>query len=82
MIAQLRGDTRLAIKLYHTALSLSPQDPMATVLLEMALKEQVEELGPETIPSLPGALASRDLNPFAVPKVGPTIPSIVRVGDC
>ena len=70
MIAQLRGDVRGAIRGYHTALSLGPQDPMATVLLEMALKEQIERLDPTTIPGLPGALGRRDLDPFAVPKVG------------
>jgi hypothetical protein len=41
---------------------------MATVLLEMALSEQVAALEPTTLPGLPAALASPDLDPFAVPK--------------
>lgn len=69
MIAQLRGDVRAAIRGYHTALSLGPQDPMATVLLEMALKEQVERLDPTTIPGLPALLSEQSLDPFSVPKV-------------
>jgi len=69
MLVQLRGDVRTAIRLYHSALSLGPQDPMATVLLEMALKEQIETLDPTTLPGLPSTLGSRELDPFAVPKV-------------
>lgn len=68
MLAQLEGDTRSAIRLYHSALSLSPQDPVSTVLLEMALQEQVETLNPTTLPGLPAAIARADLDPFAVPK--------------
>ena len=64
----VRDTTRLTRR-YHQALSLGPQDPMATVLLEMALKEQVEAWDVTTLPGLPSALASRDLDPFAVPKV-------------
>lgn len=69
MLSHLQGDIRGAIRGYHTALSLGPQDPMATVLLEMALKEQIERLDPASIPGLPGALGRRDLDPFNVPKV-------------
>jgi hypothetical protein len=42
---------------------------MATVLLEMALKEQIERLDPRTLPGLPEALTELDLDPFRVPKV-------------
>ena len=72
MLFQLRGDVRSAIRLYHSALSLGPQDPMATVLLEMALKEQIETLDPTTLPGLPSTLGSRELDPFAVPKGNPS----------
>lgn len=44
---------------------------MATVLLEMALREQVDTLEPRTLPGLPGPLSEIDLDPFRVPKVGP-----------
>lgn len=71
MLSQLEGDVRTAIRLYHAALALSPQDPMATVLLEMALREQVEVLDPTTLPGLPAAIAQRDLDPFSVPKGNP-----------
>ena len=43
---------------------------MSTVLLEMALKEQMERLGPTTLPGLPASIGSKDLDPFSVPKVG------------
>ena len=69
MICQLRGDVRTAIRHYHVALSLGPQDPMSTVLLEMALKEQMERLGPTTLPGLPASIGSKDLDPFNVAKV-------------
>jgi anaphase-promoting complex subunit 6 len=69
LLSHLSGDIHTAIRLYHTALSLGPQDPMATVLLEMALKEQMEDMDPSTVMYLPPALADRDLDPFAVPKV-------------
>lgn len=78
MLAHMRGDVRRAIRLYHQALSLGPQDPMATVLLEMALREQIETLGPRTLPGLPGPLSEIDLDPFRVPKVSPFI-SVVFV---
>lgn len=68
IISQLEGDVRTAIRQYHVALSISPQDPVATVLLEMALAEQVSTYAPTTIPGLPVAIASADLDPFAVPK--------------
>lgn len=42
---------------------------MATVLLEMALKEQIERLDPRTLPGLPEPLTELDLDPFRVPKV-------------
>ncbi|WVR07363.1 hypothetical protein IAU60_004404 [Kwoniella sp. DSM 27419] len=71
MIWQLRGEIREAIKIYHQALSLGPQDPMTTVLLEMGLKEQMEALDPTTLPGLPGKLGDRAMNPFAVPKGNP-----------
>ncbi|RXK38138.1 anaphase-promoting complex subunit 6 [Tremella mesenterica] len=58
MVAHHEGDIRRAIQLYHQALSLGPQDPMATVLLEMALKEQMETLDPSTIPGLPPGLGN------------------------
>jgi hypothetical protein len=66
----MRGDIRLAIRLYHHSLALGPQDPMSTVLLEMALMEQVEGFDPTTLPGLPPPLTERDLDPFKVPKVG------------
>jgi len=68
MLSQLEGDIRTAIRLYHSALSLSPQDPIATVLLEMAMGEQVDALDPTSLPGLPAAIARADLDPFAVPK--------------
>ncbi|OCF40492.1 anaphase-promoting complex subunit 6 [Kwoniella heveanensis CBS 569] len=71
MIWQLRGEIREAIKIYHQALSLGPQDPMTTVLLEMGLREQMEGLDPTTLPGLPGKLGERDMDPFAVPKGNP-----------
>lgn len=42
---------------------------MATVLLEMALKEQIQHLDPRTLPGLPEPLTELDLDPFRVPKV-------------
>lgn len=69
LLAHLQGDVRTAIRMYHSALSLGPQDPMSTVLLEMALKEQMEELEPRTLPGLPEALGRKELDPFRVPKV-------------
>lgn len=57
LLAHLQGDIRASIGLYHAALSLSPQDPILTVLLEMALREQVEALGPETLEGGEGAEA-------------------------
>lgn len=71
MISQLEGDVRAAIKLYHQALSILPQDPVATVLLEMALAEQVQTLDPTTLPGLPAAIVDRHLDPFNVPKGNP-----------
>ena len=71
MLAQLEGDVRTAIALYHRALALVPQEPVATVLLEMALKEQVECLDPTTLPGLPAAIARSDLDPFNVSKGNP-----------
>lgn len=68
-IAIHQDQIRAAIRILHTALSLAPQDPMATVLLEIALKEQVERFGPTTIPGLPAALSAPDFDPFNVPKV-------------
>ncbi|WVQ74870.1 hypothetical protein IAR50_004477 [Cryptococcus sp. DSM 104548] len=68
LIFHLKGDIRGAIQIYHQALSLAPQDPLSTVLLEMALKEQMEALDPTTLPSLPGQLGGRDMDPFRVPK--------------
>ncbi|WVO17769.1 hypothetical protein L204_105467 [Cryptococcus depauperatus] len=68
LLYHLRGDIRLAIQFYHQALSLSPQDPLSTVLLEMALKEQMETLDPTTLPGLPGQLGERDMDPFKVAK--------------
>jgi len=71
MLSHIQGDIRHAIRLYHHALALGPQDPMATVLLEMALKEQIERLDPRTLPGLPEPLTELDLDPFRVPKVCP-----------
>jgi hypothetical protein len=57
---------------------------MATVLLEMALKEQIERLDPRTLPGLPEPLTELDLDPFRVPKVcplfrlSPRLPSFPR----
>lgn len=72
LLYHLRGDIRLSIQIYHQALSLSPQDPLSTVLLEMALKEQMETLDPTTLPGLPGQLGGRDMDPFKVPKGNPS----------
>ena len=74
-VAHLQGQVRQSIRLYHQALALGPQDPMTTVLLEMALKEQIETLDPRSLPGLPGTLGERDLDPFKVPKVGATLAS-------
>jgi hypothetical protein len=71
MLSHIQGNIRHAIRLYHHALALGPQDPMATVLLEMALKEQIERLDPRTLPGLPEPLTELDLDPFRVPKVCP-----------
>jgi anaphase-promoting complex subunit 6 len=60
VVYQLESNVRKAIEMYHQALALSPQDPMLTVLLEMALREQVETLGPKTLPGLPVVLAQGD----------------------
>lgn len=72
LLYHLRGNIRLSIQIYHQALSLSPQDPLSTVLLEMALKEQMETLDPTTLPGLPGQLGGRDMDPFKVPKGNPS----------
>lgn len=69
LVAHLKGDIRQSIRIYHQALSLGPQDPMTTVLLEMALKEQIDSLDPRSLPGLPGTLGEKDLDPFRVPKV-------------
>jgi hypothetical protein len=71
MLSHIQGNIRHAIRLYHHALALGPQDPMATVLLEMALKEQIERIDPRTLPGLPEPLTELDLDPFRVPKVCP-----------
>lgn len=76
MLQHMLGDVRRAIRLYHQALALGPQDPMATVLLEMALKEQVDTLDPRTLPGLPGPLSEVDLDPFKVPKVSPVVVTV------
>jgi anaphase-promoting complex subunit 6 len=68
LLSHIRTDIRGAVRLYHAALALAPQDPIATVLLEMALKEQVETLPPRSLPGLPPSLADRAMDPFAVPK--------------
>lgn len=74
MLQHMLGDVRRAIRLYHQALALGPQDPMATVLLEMALREQIDTLDPRTLPGLPGPLSEIDLDPFKVPKVSSVSP--------
>lgn len=66
MVHHLQGDIRTAIETYHRALSLGAQDPMATVLLEMALAEQAERLPPVSIPGLPPGIADERLDPAAV----------------
>lgn len=71
MISQFLGDVRGAIKLYHQALAILPQEPVATILLEMALTEQVRTLDPTTLPGLPAAIVDKDLDPFNVPKGNP-----------
>nr|XP_019011300.1 anaphase-promoting complex subunit 6 [Kwoniella pini CBS 10737]OCF50081.1 anaphase-promoting complex subunit 6 [Kwoniella pini CBS 10737] len=71
MIYQLKGDIRESIKIYHQSLSLNSQDPISTVLLEMSLKEQMENLDPTTLPGLPGRLGERNMDPFNVPKGNP-----------
>ena len=68
MIHHLQGDIRTAVETYHRALSLGAQDPMATVLLEMALSEQTERLPPNSIPGLPPSVADDELDPFVVHK--------------
>lgn len=68
LLSHLRTDIRGAVRLYHAALALAPQDPIATVLLEMALKEQVDTLPPMSLPGLPPSIADKDLDPFSVPK--------------
>lgn len=45
------------------ALSINPQDAIATYLLELCLPEQVES-GAYGFPGLPDALAQDDVNPF------------------
>lgn len=68
LLSHIRSDIRGAVRLYHAALALAPQDPIATVLLEMALKEQVETLPPRSLPGLPASIADKGLDPFSVPK--------------
>ena len=52
MISHLRLDVRGAVRLYHAALALSPQDAIVTVLLEMALKE-AGAMDVTTMPGIP-----------------------------
>jgi hypothetical protein len=56
-------------KLTNQALSLAPHDALATVLLELALEDQVDVLSPASLPGLPATLQNPDLDPFKVPKV-------------
>lgn len=49
------------------ALAVAPQDPVATVLLELALTAQVE-LGALSFPGLPPALMDPDFDPFTDPR--------------
>jgi anaphase-promoting complex subunit 6 len=68
LLSHIRTDIRGAVRLYHAALALAPQDPIATVLLEMALKEQVDTLPPRSLPGLPASIADKGMDPFSVPK--------------
>lgn len=72
MISHQRSDVRGAVRLYHSALALSPQDPIVTVLLEMALKDAAR-LSVITIPGLPPALTldGKEFDPFGVSKGNP-----------
>jgi hypothetical protein len=63
MLAQEAGEITLAIDRYHQALAIHSTDPIATFLLEKALKEQVD-LGPCRFNGLPGSLMDPELDPF------------------
>ena len=64
MLAQEAGDVTTAIERYHQALAIETTDPIATYLLEKALKEQVDE-GACQFDGLPIGLVDLDLDPFA-----------------
>ncbi|KAH8090448.1 cell division control protein 16 [Filobasidium floriforme] len=64
MLAHEEGDVTTAIERYHQALAIETTDPIATFLLEKALKEQVEE-GACRFDGLPVGLTDLDLDPFA-----------------
>lgn len=61
MIAHLEGVIHSAIERYHQALAISPQDAIATVLLELALPDQLE-LGAMRIPGIPKLLRNDDFD--------------------
>ena len=63
MLAQEAGEITLAIDRYHQALAIHSTDPIATFLLEKALKEQVD-LGACKFDGLPGSLMDPELDPF------------------
>jgi hypothetical protein len=63
MLAQEAGEITLAIDRYHQALAIHSNDPIATFLLEKALKEQVD-LGACRFDGLPGSLMDPELDPF------------------
>ena len=62
MISHLRTDVRGAVRLYHAALALSPQDAIITVLLEMALKD-AGTMDVTTLPGLPAELRAGAYDP-------------------
>lgn len=64
MLAHEEGDVTTAIERYHQALAIETTDPIATFLLEKALKEQVDE-GACRFDGLPVGLTDLDLDPFA-----------------
>lgn len=64
MLAHEAGDVTTAIERYHQALAIETTDPIATYLLQRALKDQVAE-GSCQFDGLPIGLTDLDLDPFA-----------------
>lgn len=63
MLAQECDDIKTAVERYHQALAIETTNPIATFLLERALKEQVD-FGSHRFDGLPAALTDPTLNPF------------------